>query len=128
MRKALIGVLVATFIGGVAGSAPAQSLAALAAPRTDPEVARPMTSERIAWLQSRCAQLVAFFDYYGVSGARNHTRIGAVIDCERANYRNGIGGMAALLKRKAFELPKPGLAAIEPEDIDAPDILNPTRP
>ena len=77
---------------------------------------------------------MSFFDYYGVSigansdGARNHTRISAVIDCQRADYRNGIDRMAALLRRKAFEIPRPGTPAIEPEDVEAPDNVNPAKP
>ena len=78
-------------------------------------------------------QLVAYFDRYGVGrgensdGPRNHTRIGAAIECERVNYRQGIDTMAALLKRKAFDVPKAGAPALEPEDLEAPDITNPTQ-
>jgi hypothetical protein len=92
-----------------------------------------MAQLRAAWLKSRCSQLVAFFDRYGVGrgensdGPRNHTRIGAAIECERANYRTGIDTMAALLVRKAFDVPKPSTPALEPQDIEAPDITNPTR-
>jgi hypothetical protein len=92
-----------------------------------------MTPSRATWLKGRCSQLVAFFDRYGVGrgentdGPRNHTRIGAVIECERTNYRRGIDTMAAMLVRKAFEVPKPESPAIEPEDIEAPDITNPVR-
>ena len=113
---------------GISGLASSQPLAALETP-----TAKPMTRQRTAWLKGRCSQLVAFFDRYGVGrgensdGPRNHTRIGAVIECERANYRQGIDTMAALLKRKAFDVPKPGTPAIEPEDIEAPDITNPTQ-
>lgn len=35
--------------------------------------------------------------------------------------------MAALLVRKAFDVPKPGTPAVEPQGIEAPDITNPTR-
>ena len=84
--------------------------------------AKPMTPERIAWLKGRCAQLISYFDYYGVSrsnnsdGRRNHTRIGAEIECNRGHYRKGIDTMAALLVRKSFDVPKPSKPAIEPED------------
>jgi len=54
--------------------------------------------------------------------------VGAAIDCERANYRGGIDHMASLLVHKSFECPKPGTPAMEPEDLEAPDITNPTRP
>ena len=72
-----------------------------------------------------------FFDYYGVSrgensdGPRNHTRIGAAIECERSHTRTGVKAMEALLKRKAFDIPKPGTPEVEPEDIEAPDITRP---
>jgi hypothetical protein len=65
-------------------------------------------------LRARCTQLVSFYDYYGRSrsnnsdGARNHTRIGANIDCERGLYEKGIAEMEALLRRKAFAVPPPG--------------------
>jgi hypothetical protein len=134
----LVGVFAALLIAA-AGEAPAQAVGALADSQTGTQVpatqapARPMTPQRVAWLKTRCAQLVAFFDRYGVSrgensdGPRNHTRIGAVIECERTNYRTGIDTMAALLVRKAFEVPKPGTPAVEPQDIEAPDITDPTR-
>jgi hypothetical protein len=83
------------------------------------------TPDRIPWLKSRCAQLVAFFDRYGVGrsensdGPRNHTRIGAVIECERGKYRKGIDTMIALLVRKRFEIPEPDTPALEPEDMGA---------
>src|SRR5947208_7405666 len=79
---------------------------------------RPPSPERTAWLAKRCTQLVAFFDYYGVGrgensdGPRNHTRIGGAIDCQNGDVRAGKRAagkraMEALLKRKAFDLPKP---------------------
>ncbi|GEP57185.1 hypothetical protein [Reyranella soli] len=129
-----MGLLAAMLAAGVASDASAQPVAALVDPQTPMQApAKPMTPERAAWLKKRCSQLVAFFDYYGVSrgensdGARNHTRIGAVIECERTQYRTGIDTMAGLLNRKAFTIPKPGTPAVEPEDVEAPDITNPTR-
>ncbi len=68
---------------------------------------------------SRCAQLVAFYDRYGVSrstnsdGRRNHTRIGAEIDCRRGDYQKGIAIMEDLLRKKAFDVPPPA----EPETV-----------
>ena len=123
------GAIVAALIMNLSSVASSQPLAALETP-----TAKPMTPERSAWLKSRCSQLVAYFDRYGVGrgensdGPRNHTRIGVTIECERGNYRRGIETMAALLKRKAFDVPRAGTLAIEPEDIEAPDITNPTRP
>ena len=115
-------------------TASSQTIGALeAAPLQTRPATKPMTVARVVWLKGRCAQLVAFFDRYGVSrgensdGPRNHTRIGSVIECERTNYRKGIDTMGALLVRKAFVVPKPGTPAVEPEDIEAPDITNPTR-
>jgi hypothetical protein len=92
---------------------------------------KPMSPARMTWMKGRCSQLVAFFDYYSVSrgensdGPRNHTRIGAVIECERTHLRTGIKTMEALLKRKAFDVPKPGTPEVEPEDLEAPDITRP---
>ena len=128
LARVLTGAVAAMLTLGISGLASSQTSAAL-----DTPAAKPMTPQRTAWLKGRCSQLVAFFDRYGVGrgensdGPRNHTRIGAVIECERVNYRQGIDTMAALLKRKAFDVPKPGTPAIEPEDIEAPDITNPTQ-
>ncbi len=132
-----IRILLMTTLGvTLAGVASAQSVSALGDPPAQSPAAtpaRPMTPERTAWLKGRCSQLVAYFDRYGVSrgensdGPRNHTRIGAVIECERKNYRGGIDTMGSLLVRKAFDMPKPGTPVVEPEDLEAPDITNPTR-
>jgi hypothetical protein len=68
-------------------------------------------------LKARCAQLVDFFDYYGVSrgehsdGARNWTRIRAGMDCDRGDYEGGIEDMEALLRRKGFDVPPAELAS-----------------
>jgi hypothetical protein len=83
-------------------------VSALAAVAIDPAPAQ--TTRDLA---QRCAQLIAFFDRYGVSrsnnsdGRRNHTRIGAEIDCQRGQYTKGIAIMEDLLKRKAFDVPPP---------------------
>ena len=125
--QVLTGTAAAVLILGISGLASSTS-AALETP-----AAKPMTPQRTAWLKGRCSQLVAYFDRYGVGrgensdGPRNHTRIGAAIECERVNYRQGIDTMAALLKRKAFDVPKAGAPALEPEDLEAPDITNPTQ-
>ncbi|MBV8189000.1 MAG: hypothetical protein JO339_17295 [Alphaproteobacteria bacterium] len=131
------GVVAVILAAGLASAASAQSVSTLGDPQpqiqTPLKVAKPMTPQRIAWLKGRCAQLVAFFDYYGVSrgensdGARNQTRIGASIECERTHYRTGIDTMAVLLVNKAFDVPKPGTPAVEPEDVESPDITDPTR-
>ena len=68
-------------------------------------------------LKARCDQLVAYYDYYNVSrsensdGRRNHTRIGAEIDCERGHYDVGIKTMERLLANKAFTVPQPDVAS-----------------
>lgn len=123
--------LAASVLAAGAGAAAAQS-AAVPATSAPLHVTRPMTPERVDWLKKRCAQLVAYYDYYGAGrgensdGARNHTRIGASIECQRGNYRKGIDMEASLLVRKAFVVPKPNVPAMEPEDVEAPDITNPT--
>lgn len=65
--------------------------------------------------KERCAQAIALFDRYGASrtensdGQRNHTRIGAEIDCQRGRYQEGIAAMEDLLRRKKFDVPPPSL-------------------
>lgn len=69
--------------------------------------------------QARCAQLIAFYDRYGVGrslnsdGRRNHTRIAAEFDCQRGDYLKGIALMEDLLRKKAFTVPP----AAEPETV-----------
>ncbi|CAN5723194.1 hypothetical protein BH11PSE3_BH11PSE3_42120 [soil metagenome] len=75
-----------------------------------------------AALKARCTQLVAYYDRYGVGrstnsdGRRNHTRIGAEIDCSRGLYAQGISAMLGLLERKKFTPPPSPAAPNEPED------------
>src|SRR5262245_49706164 len=122
MRLGCASVIAAMLLMSVADQASAQNQSAQnqtvsalepQAPLQKP--AKPMTPERIAWLKTRCAQLVAYYDYWGVGrgensdGPRNHTRIGAAIDCQRANYRRGIDSMAGRLVHKTFECPKAGI-------------------
>ncbi len=64
--------------------------------------------------ESRCDELLDYFDYYGQSrgegvtdGARNMTRIGAGIDCERGDYREGIEILETLLRNKNMGIPPP---------------------
>jgi hypothetical protein len=72
-------------------------------------------------LKARCAQAIAFFDRYGATrgehddGRRNHTRIGAEIDCERGDYEKGVAAMEDLLRRKKFDVPSmPAVAGAPP--------------
>jgi hypothetical protein len=59
-------------------------------PAIQTQTKKPMTPQRVAWLKARCAQLVAFYDRWGVGrgensdGPRNHTRIGAALECAPA--------------------------------------------
>jgi hypothetical protein len=70
------------------------------------------------YLKERCKQLIGYYDYYAadraseeMSGARNHTRISAWIDCERGNYEAGIKTIEALMARKHFSIPRPDVAS-----------------
>lgn len=71
------------------------------------------TAPSTADLKARCNQLISMYDRYGASrgensdGARNHTRIGASVDCEQGRYAEGIASMEGLLKRKQFDVPPP---------------------
>jgi hypothetical protein len=67
--------------------------------------------------RARCNQLIAYFDYYGASRSensdarRNHTRLGAEIDCDRGSHEAGIQAMERLLTNKAFTVPQPDVAS-----------------
>jgi hypothetical protein len=69
------------------------------------------TAPNNADLKARCNQLISMYDYYGAGrsensdGARNHTRIGAGIDCANGHAAEGVAEMEGLLKRKGFEVP-----------------------
>lgn len=71
------------------------------------------SAQTTADLAERCAQLLAFYDRYGVGrsnnsdGRRNHTRIGAGLDCEAGQYEKGVAIMEGLLRRKNFSVPPP---------------------
>jgi hypothetical protein len=75
-------------------------------------------------LAQRCAQLIAFYDRYGVGrsnnsdGRRNHTRIGAQFDCERGQLEKGIAIMEDLLRKKAFAVPPPAPPSSVPPNAD----------
>ncbi len=82
----------------------------------------PASSQTTSNPKVRCQQLIAYYDRYGVGrslnsdGRRNHTRIGAEIDCRDGNYAKGIATMEKLLRDKKFTPPPPG--PDEPEDDD----------
>jgi hypothetical protein len=96
-------VLAVVLAAGLVNSASAQNSASTS---TSPD------------LKARCDQLISYFDRYGAGrsensdGARNHTRIGAGLDCENGHYAEGVAAMETLLKNKNFDVPPPptGLA------------------
>ena len=69
------------------------------------------SAEDEAGLKARCSQLIAYFDRWGVTrsahsdGRRNHTRLGAEIDCNNRLYAKGIAEMETLLRNKKFMVP-----------------------
>ena len=71
------------------------------------------TTPSNADLKARCDQLISMYDRYGASrgensdGARNHTRIGAGIDCTNGHAAEGVAAMEELLRDKKFETPPP---------------------
>jgi hypothetical protein len=71
------------------------------------------TAPSNADLKARCDQLISMYDRYGASrsensdGARNHTRIGAGIDCANGHAAEGVAAMEGLLKDKKFDAPPP---------------------
>jgi len=93
------------------------ALAALLLGAGSPE---PAAGQSTAALKARCQQLIAYYDRFGVGrstnsdGRRNHTRIGAEIDCRNGLYAEGIAAMEKLLRAKRFTPPPPG--PDEPED------------
>ena len=74
-------------------------------------LASPAFAQSQSDLKARCDQLISYYDRYGAGrsensdGARNTTRIGAGIDCERGRYNEGIAAMEALLRNKNFDVP-----------------------
>jgi hypothetical protein len=96
-------------------------------------IADPASAQTQQDLKARCAQLVNFFDYYGVSrgensdGARNWTRIKAGMDCDHGRYEEGIEDMEALLKRKAFDVPPTELASTPDGRVTPPTAASPPR-
>ena len=73
-------------------------------------------------LKQRCEQLIAYYDYYGVSrgensdGPRNHARIRAFLECQCGDYRSGITRMIALMRSKAMTPPAASVPFPSPED------------
>ena len=75
---------------------------------------------------ARCAQLVSYYDRYGVGrsnnsdGRRNHTRILAEHYCLEGNFDRGIAIMEDLLRNKAFTVPPPAVPETVPP-LEAPE-------
>ena len=75
-------------------------------------VAAPAAFAQVSPSKARCDQLIKYFDYYGQSrgegvtdGARNMTRIGARVDCDKGDYASGIALMEKLLRDKRMGIP-----------------------
>ena len=83
-----------------------------------------------AELIGHCEQPVKTYDLYGAGrsensdGARNHTRIGACVDCTNGRAGEGIETMTALLLRKNFDLPPRDVARF-PSTTKAPCLHRP---
>src|SRR3979411_2480981 len=71
----------------------------------------PAAAHRSLDLKAYCKKLITFPDRYGASrcensdGARNHTRIGADIDCREGDPAEGVADMEGRLHNKRFEVP-----------------------
>jgi hypothetical protein len=80
-------------------------------------------------LQARCDQLISMYDRYGAGrsensdGARNHTEIGARIDCSNGRAAEGVAAMEDLLRRKKFDVPPPPAGVAQ-----SPTTINTPRP
>jgi hypothetical protein len=62
--------------------------------------------------KARCAQLLAYWDRYGVrrsegGGGPGMTRLGAGIDCDKGRYDSGIKAMEELLRQNGYTVPPP---------------------
>ena len=75
-------------------------------------VAAPAAFAQVSPSKARCDQLIKYFDYYGQSrgegvtdDARNMTRIGARVDCDKDDYASGIALMEKLLRDKRMGIP-----------------------
>lgn len=83
----------------------------LAAGATNIVSAQSVSSQTSPDPKARCNQLISYFDRYGASrgensdGERNHTRIGARIDCDNGHPAESVATMEKLLERKNMEIP-----------------------
>lgn len=91
--------------------APLALTVVLAAGAMNSASAQSVASQSSPELKARCNQLIAYFDRYGVSrsensdGERNHTRIGARIDCDNGHPAEAVATMEQLLTRKNMDVP-----------------------
>ena len=94
--------------------------AVLAAGVTNTVSAQSVPSQTSPDLKARCNQLISYFDRYGVSrsensdGERNHTRIGARIDCDNGHPAEAVATMEQLLIRKNMDVPPPPTGIAQP--------------
>ena len=94
--------------------------AVLAAGVTNTVSAQSVSSQTSSDLKARCNQLISYFDRYGVSrsensdGERNHTRIGARIDCDNGHPAEAVATMEQLLTRKNMDVPPPPTGIAQP--------------
>lgn len=62
--------------------------------------------------KARCAQLLAYWDRYGVrrsegGGGPGMTRLGAGVDCDKGRYDAGIKAMEGLIRQNGYTVPPP---------------------
>ena len=83
----------------------------LAAGATNTVSAQSVSSQTSPDPKARCNQLISYFDRYAASrgensdGERNHTRIGARIDCDNGRPAEAAATMEKLLTQKNMEVP-----------------------
>lgn len=103
-----------------AALAPIALTIALAAGVANIAAAQTAASQSSPELKARCNQLIAYFDRYGASrgensdGERNHTRIGARIDCDNGHPAEAVAAMEQLLTRKNMDVPPPPTGLAQP--------------
>jgi hypothetical protein len=92
----------------------------LAAGVTNTVSAQSVSSQTSPDPKARCNQLISYFDRYGASrgensdGERNHTRIGARIDCDNGHAAEAVATMEKLLTQKNMEIPPAPTALAQP--------------
>lgn len=81
------------------------------------QATQPASAEEAArQIEQRCERLIAHYDRYGAGrstdsdGKRNHTRIGASIDCDEHEPYRGIAAMEKLMQDMKLKVPPPSEA------------------